>query len=135
MADKVKYLRIDDTQNYPCYRLYEVVEMFGQSTEWTNQSKFNKNPKVLEPTIKKRYYKTFGISLVNSPFSLPPCVFREFIKIRFILRQNSQKIFGVGSSSVLLHLQQGCQGISQRPIDWCISPLMIHKIITSVDYD
>ena len=29
------------------------VEMFGHSTKWTNQSKFNKATKIVKPTNKK----------------------------------------------------------------------------------
>ena len=45
MADKVMYIPNDNTQNYSLCRLELVVETFGQSTQWTNQSKLNKSPK------------------------------------------------------------------------------------------
>ena len=46
MADKLMYIPKDDTQNYIFCRLQLVVETFGYSTSWTNQSKskFNKSP-------------------------------------------------------------------------------------------
>ena len=43
----------DDTQNYPFSRLKLVFETFEHSTYWSNQSKFNKAPKVVKPTSKK----------------------------------------------------------------------------------
>ena len=44
MANKLKYIPNDDTQNYYLCRLQLVVETFGHWTKWTNQSKFNKSP-------------------------------------------------------------------------------------------
>ena len=44
-----------------------VTETFGQSTKWTNPSKFNKDPKVLSQQIRKSYYKTLGTSIMNNP--------------------------------------------------------------------
>ena len=64
MANKFMNLPNDDAQNYPFFRLQSVVETFGHSTEWTNQSKFFSVPKVVKPTNKKHYNKTLG----NSPF-------------------------------------------------------------------
>ena len=42
MANKLMYIPNDDTQNYPCI-LQLVVEIFGHSTKWTNQSNFYKS--------------------------------------------------------------------------------------------
>ena len=53
MADKFMYIHNEDTQNYFFCILKLVVEIFGHSTWWTNQSKFNKVPKVVKPTDKK----------------------------------------------------------------------------------
>ena len=50
MANKSMYIPSNDTQNYPVYRLKLVIEMFGHSTKWTNQSIALK---VVEPTNKK----------------------------------------------------------------------------------
>ena len=44
MAEKVMYIRNDDTQNYHFCSLQLVVEWFGHSTKLTNQLKFNKSP-------------------------------------------------------------------------------------------
>ena len=41
MADKFMYIPNDDAQNQPFCRLNLVVETFGHSTKWINQSKFN----------------------------------------------------------------------------------------------
>ena len=41
MADKLIYIFNNDTKNYPFRRLKLVIETFGHSTYWTNQSKFN----------------------------------------------------------------------------------------------
>ncbi len=43
MVDKLMYILIDDTQDYPFCRLQLVVEKLGYSIKWTNQSKFNKS--------------------------------------------------------------------------------------------
>ena len=61
------YIPNEDTQNYPFFRLRLVVEMFGQSTLWTDQSKFNKSPQ--RQRIRKHYFKTFRTSVINSPMS------------------------------------------------------------------
>ena len=52
---------IDNTQNYPFYRLQLVVETFGQSTknEPTNQNSI-KVSKVVKPTNKKTILIDFG---------------------------------------------------------------------------
>ena len=44
MADKLEYIPNDDAQNYSICRLQLVVEMFGHSIKWSNQSKFNNSP-------------------------------------------------------------------------------------------
>ena len=49
MAEKFMYN--DDTQNYPFSRLKFVVLTFGHSTQWTTQSKFNKNSQSGKKTI------------------------------------------------------------------------------------
>ena len=36
----------DDTQNYHFCRLQLVVETYGHSTKWSNQSKLNLSPQV-----------------------------------------------------------------------------------------
>ena len=51
MADKLMYILNDDTQNYPFYRLQLMLETFGHTTKWTNQSEFKK--KIVKPTNKK----------------------------------------------------------------------------------
>ena len=53
MADILIYIPNDDTQKYHFYRLKLLVETFGHSTKWTNQSKFNKKSKVVKATNKK----------------------------------------------------------------------------------
>ena len=63
----------DYTQNYPLCRLQFVVETFGYTTAWTNQSKFNEVPKFLK-LISKRYYKTLVTIVINSPISPPSLV-------------------------------------------------------------
>ena len=60
MADNLRYISNDDTQNYSFYRLQSVVETKEHSTYWTNQSKFTKVPKVVEPTNKKTLLLNFG---------------------------------------------------------------------------
>ena len=52
MADKLSYIPNDNTYNYPFCRLQLVVEMFGHSTKWTNETKF-KLPKVVKSANKK----------------------------------------------------------------------------------
>ena len=55
MADKVMYITNDDTQNNLFCRLQLVFETFGHSIRSTNQSKFHKVPKIVNPTNKKTY--------------------------------------------------------------------------------
>ena len=62
MADKLIKIFNDDTENYNVYRLQFMVETFRNSTQQTNQSKFNKS-------LQKRYYKTLETSIINSPLS------------------------------------------------------------------
>ena len=74
MADKIIYFPNDARQNYPFCKLQLVVETFGHSTKQTNLSKFNKSPKsclAKKDKIRKRYYKTLWISVINSPMSPP----------------------------------------------------------------
>ena len=47
MTDKFMYIANDD---YPFFWLQLVVETFGHSTDWTNQSQLNK---IVELTYKK----------------------------------------------------------------------------------
>ncbi len=49
MADKLMYISNGD---YPFSRLTLGVEMFEHSTQWSNQSKFIKDPNVVEQTNK-----------------------------------------------------------------------------------
>ena len=56
MADKLMYIPNDNMQNYPFSGLQLVVEKFGHSRSWTNQSNLIKVPKLGKPTNKKRYY-------------------------------------------------------------------------------
>ena len=44
MADGLMYIPKDDAQNHPVCRLQLVVETFGLSSKWTNQSNFGKSP-------------------------------------------------------------------------------------------
>ena len=67
--DKLMYILYDDAQNFPFCGLQLVVETFGYSTWWINQSNFTKVPKVIKPTNKKRYCMTLGTSVINSPMS------------------------------------------------------------------
>ena len=53
MADKLISIPNNDTQNHPLCRIKLVVETFGNSTKWTNQSKFIKVNKVVKPTNNK----------------------------------------------------------------------------------
>ena len=55
MAEKLMSIPNNDTQNYPFSRLQLVVKMCRHSTELTNQSKFTKAPKDVEPTNKKTF--------------------------------------------------------------------------------
>ena len=63
MADKLTYIPNDATQNYPFCRLELVVETFEKPT---NQNSL-KSPKFLGQQIRKRYYKTFGTSVIINP--------------------------------------------------------------------
>ena len=47
MADRLIYIRNDDTQNNHFYGLKLVFETFENSIFLTSQSKFKKNPKVV----------------------------------------------------------------------------------------
>ena len=64
MADKLRYIPNDDTQNYPFYglnarTLYLIDKLI----------KIQKVPKVLKPTNCN--YKTFETSVINNPMSPP----------------------------------------------------------------
>ena len=52
-GDKVYYISNDEIKHYHFWKLQLVVKIFGNSTKWTHQSKFNKSPKVFKPTNKK----------------------------------------------------------------------------------
>ena len=56
MADKLMFIANKDTQKYPFCRLQLVVETFWNLTEWTNQSKCNKSPQVLQTCKNKKSY-------------------------------------------------------------------------------
>ena len=43
-SKKLLYIPDDDTQISPFCRIQLVVETFGQSTQWTNQTNFKKVP-------------------------------------------------------------------------------------------
>ena len=63
-------MMIHNYDDYPFCRLQLLVETFGHSTKWTNQNSL-KSPKFLSLWIRKRYYKTFWTSVINSPMSPP----------------------------------------------------------------
>ena len=50
---KFTYIPFDDTQSYPFWRLELIVETFWHLTQWSNQSKLPKVPKVVKPMNKK----------------------------------------------------------------------------------
>ena len=61
-----------------------LIETFGHSTLLTNQSKLNMNSKFVNPTIRRKpYYKTLGISVLNSPMSPPSLVLYGQFEISF----------------------------------------------------
>ena len=60
MTDRLMYIPNEDTQNCPFWRLQLVVETFGHSTKWANQSKLIEVPKVVKPTNKKILLQNFG---------------------------------------------------------------------------
>ena len=64
MADRLINIPNDDTQNYPFCRNYnQLLKSFDtQINEPTNL-----NSKKPSQRIRKRYYKTFGTSAINSP--------------------------------------------------------------------
>ena len=71
MADKLMYIPNDDTQNYSLRRLQLMVEMFKHIlNESTNQNSV-KAAKLVSQRIGKRYCKTLGTSVINSPMSPP----------------------------------------------------------------
>ena len=90
MADKLMYIPIDDSKNFPFSKLQLVVKMFEHSTERINKSKFNKSPRFfLSQRLRKHYYNTLGTSVINSslsPNSLqkntppPPPLFSIYLK-------------------------------------------------------
>ena len=61
MTDKLMYIPDDYTQNYPFCILQLVVETFGHPTYSVNN-------------LEKRYYKTLGTSVINSPVSPPSLI-------------------------------------------------------------
>ena len=65
MADELMYIPNNDTQNYPYCRLQLVVRTLNLINQ---QIKIQlKSPKLLSQLIRKRYYKTLGTSVINSP--------------------------------------------------------------------
>ena len=66
MANKLTCIPLDNTQNYPFCKLHLVVETFGHLINQLPMS-----PKLLNQQIIKRYYKTFGISVIKSLMSSP----------------------------------------------------------------
>ena len=53
MANNLIHKPNVDAQNYP-FRIFQLmVETFGYSTYWINQSKHNKRPKNVKPTNDK----------------------------------------------------------------------------------
>ena len=64
------YFPNDDAQKYSFCRLQLVVETFGLSTEWINQTKLEKVPKVVDPTNKITKYKTLRTSVKTSTMFL-----------------------------------------------------------------
>ena len=73
MSDKFIYIHNDDKQNYPFFRLKLGVKMFvkclkTQLNEPTNLNSKSKSPQnCYYKQIRKRYYKTAGTSLINTP--------------------------------------------------------------------
>ena len=65
MPDKLKFIPIDDTQNYPFGRLQLLVETFGHLTKW---------PQSWKAKIKKHCCKTLGTGVINCPMSPPSLV-------------------------------------------------------------
>ena len=78
MADKLMYKPNNGVQHWPFCKIQLVVEMFGHSTYWTNQSKFNKSLKDVRKRIGKHYYKTLGTGVINSLMSPPSLEQNEF---------------------------------------------------------
>ena len=72
MTDKLMYIPNDDTHNDLFCRFQLVVETFGHSSWWTNLSKFKYQ------RIRKRYYKTFGTSVINITLS-PPSLIKKYL--------------------------------------------------------
>ena len=66
MAKKLIHIPNDNAQNFHFCRLWLLVETFGHSTSWINQSK---SPKLLSQRIRERYYVTLGTSVTNSLMS------------------------------------------------------------------
>ena len=77
MDDKFMYIPNDDTQNYLFCRLKLVVETFKHSTVWAIQS----NPKFLSQRIRKRYHKSLGTSVINSPLSPLSLVLNTYVSM------------------------------------------------------
>ena len=60
MADKTLYIPINDTQNYPLFRLKLLVEIF-ELKKSTNQNSL-KSPKLLSQEIVKLFFiKLWGL--------------------------------------------------------------------------
>ena len=67
MADKLMYITNYDTLLLICRSLLKRFETQLKPTKKNSM----KDPKNVEPTNKKCYYKTLGSSLINSPLSTP----------------------------------------------------------------
>ena len=61
MADKLMCIPNNEAQNYSFCRLKLVVETFEQNSL--------NSPKLFSKRIRKRYYKTLGTSVIDSPMS------------------------------------------------------------------
>ena len=65
MAEKLMYIPNDDIQNYLFRRLKLVVEAFKHLK--SQPIKIQKSPNLLSQWIRKRYHKTLGTGVLNSP--------------------------------------------------------------------
>ena len=68
MANKLMYILNDVTQNYPC--CVDCNQWLKRlDTQLNKPTNHNPFPKIVKPTNKKRYTKTLGTSVINSPLS------------------------------------------------------------------
>ena len=118
MADKLMYIPNADTQIYPFCRLHSVFVTFGHSTLGPTQHKFPKilKKKVLRddmPTNNKRYYKTLGTNVINSPISPSSLLTTNlFMYCRLIPRTR----FGLSSGQKNLIFSFGLRDTFSEPI-------------------